>query len=129
MPPGLFAAVSGNENGPESVHGTTIIGNGLSTALLDQAVFCTAMQTLASTRLENGDEIGLMPFISEDGSKNLYMYSPSSYIGISRRLTEPGNEEKLENAVKLLSLLFSIDCTPDFYTAVPCGTAVRRVLI
>ena len=35
------------------------------------------------------------------------MYSPSSYIGISRRLTEPGNEKKLENAVKLLSLLFS----------------------
>lgn len=47
-----------------------------------------------------------MPFISEDGSKNLYMYSPSSYIGISRRLTEPEDEKKLENAVKLLSLLF-----------------------
>ena len=30
-----------------------------------KAVFCTALQTLASTRLENGDEIGLMPFITE----------------------------------------------------------------
>ena len=74
-----------------------------------QTVFCTSMRALGSTRLENGDEIGIMPFISEDGSKNLYMYSPSCYIGISRRLTEPGNEQKLENAVKLLSLLFSAE--------------------
>ena len=38
-----------------------------------KAVFCTSMQALGSTQLENGDEIGLMPFISKDGSKNLYM--------------------------------------------------------
>lgn len=56
---------------------------------------------------ETGDELGIMPYISEDGSKNIYMYNPTSYIGISRRLMEPGNEEKLENAVKLLTFLFS----------------------
>ena len=90
-----------------------------------KAVFCTAMQTLASTQLENGDEIGIMPFISEDGSKNIYMYSPSSYIGISRRLTEPGNEEKLENAVKLLSLLFSEEGQAAFITdQTPCVLSV-----
>ena len=56
---------------------------------------------------ETGDELGIMPYIGEDGSKNIYMYSPTSYIGISNRLMEPGNEEKLANAVKLLTLLFS----------------------
>lgn len=89
------------------------------------AVFCTSMQAVASAQLENGDEIGIMPFISEDGSKNLYMYSPSCYIGISRRLTEPGNEEKLENAVKLLSLLFSPEGQAAFITQeTPCVLSV-----
>lgn len=61
------------------------------------------------------------PDARPSGSKNLYMYSPSCYIGISRRLTEPGNEEKLENAVKLrnrgLSLLTGTpgnEHAPDF---------------
>lgn len=90
-----------------------------------EAVFCTSMQALGSTQLENGDEIGIMPFISEDGSKNLYMYSPSCYIGISRRLTEPGNEEKLDNAVKLLSLLFSAEGQAAFITEqTPCVLSV-----
>lgn len=73
-----------------------------------KAVFCTAVTTVDTTELaDSGDELGMMPFISRNGRKNLYMYSPSSYIGISRRLAEPGNERKLEDAVKLLSLLFS----------------------
>lgn len=62
---------------------------------------------LATELADSGDELGMMPFISRNGRKNLYMYNPSSYIGISRRLAEPGDERKLENAVKLLSLLFS----------------------
>ncbi len=73
-----------------------------------KSVFCTAVQTVNITELpDTGDELGLMPFISEDGSKNIYMYSPTFYFGISSRLTEPGNEKKLENAVKLLSLMYS----------------------
>ena len=50
------------------------------------------------------DEFGLMPFISEDGSANYYIYNPGSFIGISKRLLEEGNEEKLANALKLLEL-------------------------
>lgn len=72
-----------------------------------KAVFCTAIAAVGYTEFDNGDELGMMPLISEDGSKNIYMYTPSTYIGISRKLTEPGNEEKLENAVKMLALLFS----------------------
>lgn len=73
-----------------------------------KAVFCTAVQTVNITEFpETGDELEMMPFISEDGSKNVYMYNPTFYFGISRRLTEPGNEKKLEHALRILSLLFS----------------------
>lgn len=72
-----------------------------------KAVFFTAAWAPSFSEFENGDQIGIMPYISEDGSKNTYMYSPHTYIGISSRLTQPGNKKKLEDAVKLLSLLFT----------------------
>lgn len=73
-----------------------------------KAVFFTAVLTVNIKEFpDNGDKIGMMPYISRDGSKNIYMYNPTSYIGISRRLTEPGNEKKLENALRILSLLYS----------------------
>lgn len=84
-------------------------------ALLDEyiggrkAVFYTAVQTLKQNTVyaDGGDELGIMPYIGEDGSKNVYMYNASCYFGISKRLTEPGNEEKLKNALKVLSLIYS----------------------
>ncbi len=73
-----------------------------------KAVFCTVVTTVNITAFpDTGDELGMMPFISEDGSKNIYMYSPVSYLGISKRLLEPGNEKKLENAIRILSLIYS----------------------
>lgn len=72
-----------------------------------KTVFFTMAAPMDSTHLSNGDEVGMMPYISRDGGKNIYMYNPTSYIGISKRLTEPGNEEKLEKAVRLLTLLYS----------------------
>ena len=91
-----------------------------------KAVFCTAVQTVNITRLpDTGDELGMMPFISEDGSKNVYMYSPSYYFGISRRLMEPGNEQKLENAITLLTLLFSPEGQAAFINEeTPCVISV-----
>ncbi|MCM1189737.1 MAG: ABC transporter substrate-binding protein [bacterium] len=74
-----------------------------------KAVFLTMSSIVSSSVLENGDELGLMPYIGEDGSKNIYMYSPDKYFGISSRLTEPGNEKKLENAITLLSTLYSAE--------------------
>lgn len=87
-----------------------------------KAVFCTAVLTVNITQLpETGDELGMMPFISQDGSKNIYMYSPTSYIGLNRRLTEPGNEEKLEKAIRVLSLLYSHKGQAAFITEeTPC---------
>ena len=50
------------------------------------------------------DEFGLMPFISEDGTANYYIYNPTSFIGLSKDLLEEGNEKKLENALKIIEL-------------------------
>lgn len=87
-----------------------------------RAVFCTVVLTVNITELpDTGDKLGMAPFISEDGSKNIYMYSPTSYIGISKRLTEPGNEEKLEQAISALSLLYSPEGQAAFITdQTPC---------
>lgn len=91
-----------------------------------KAVFCTAVQLVNITEFpETGDKLGMMPFISEDGGKNVYMYSPAFYFGISKRLTQPGNEEKLEDAVKLLSLLFSPEGQATFIDeSTPCVLSV-----
>lgn len=90
-----------------------------------KAVFCTATWASSITELESGDQLGLMPYIGEDGSKNIYMYNPSSYIGISKRLTQPGNEQKLEDALKLLSLIYTPEGQAAFQTeSTPCVLSV-----
>ncbi len=91
-----------------------------------KAVFCTTVQLVNITEFpETGDKLGMMPYIGQDGSKNVYMYNPTYYFGISNRLTRPGNEEKLEKAIKLLSLLFSPKGQATFISeSTPCVTSV-----
>ena len=90
-----------------------------------RAMFCTTLLDVTNTELPNGDELGMMPYISEDGSKNGYIYYPGAYIGISSRLTRPGNEKKLEDALKLLSLLYSPEGQASFITErTPCALSV-----
>ncbi len=114
---GMFTTDPEDRNNPDMI--LDYLGN-------RKAVFCTAVMTVNITEFpETGDKIGMMPFISEDGSKNIYMYNPTSYIGISRRLTEPGNEEKLQQAVQLLSLLYSPEGQEAFLTEeTPCVLSV-----
>lgn len=91
-----------------------------------KAVFCTVVQPVSYTTIPGAsDELGMMPYIGEDGSKNVYIYSPFYYFGLSKRLAEPGNEEKLEDALELLSLL----CSPEGQAALinettPCVMGV-----
>lgn len=86
-----------------------------------KAVFFTMAALVDDTVMSSGDEWGMMPYIGEDGSKNIYMYNPTSYIGISKRLAEPGNEEKLEKAVRVLSLIFSDEGQSSFVNGTnPC---------
>lgn len=110
---GMFTADPDDQSTPQLV--LDYLGN-------RKAVFCTAVLAVNITQLpDTGDKLGMMPFISKDGSKNIYMYSPASYIGISRRLTEPENEKKLEDAIRILSLLYSPEGQAAFITdQTPC---------
>lgn len=111
------------ETDPEDRHNSELILDYLGNR---KAVFATAVIQLNITELpESGDKLGLMPYISEDGGKNVYTYSPSSYIGVSSRLLEPGNEQKLADAVAILSLLYSPEGQATFITEkTPCVMSV-----
>ncbi len=57
----------------------------------------------------SGDQYILMPWLSEDGENNTYVTSPTRFYGLNRELSQPGNEEKLEDALHVLEVLSSID--------------------
>ncbi len=50
-------------------------------------------------------QFGTIPWLSEDGSNNMLTRTVSRYMGINRSLAEQGNEQKLENALKLLEYI------------------------
>lgn len=54
-------------------------------------------------------QFGLMPYLSEDGDQNIYILSVSSYFGLSKRLGEPGNEQKLEDALHVMAVLSTVE--------------------
>lgn len=53
----------------------------------------------------NVEDFGLMPYLSEDGSQNVYILMVSRYMGLSKKLEEPGNEQKLEDALHVMEVL------------------------
>lgn len=50
-------------------------------------------------------EYKLMPYLSEDGSKNVFITQVDRYVGISKRLADAGNEQKLEDALHIMEVL------------------------
>lgn len=60
------------------------------------------------------DSYRLLPYLSEDGRQNVYITQPSRYYGLSRHLEEPGNEQKLEDALHVLEVL----STPEGYESI-----------
>lgn len=50
-------------------------------------------------------EFGMMPWLSRDGSNNMLTSSVERYFGINVHLEEPGNEQKLEDALHILEFL------------------------
>lgn len=59
---------------------------------------------------ENGsteDEFGLMPFFGPNEGDKVIVFNSTGYWSINRRLGEPGNEKKLENALKVMEWLTS----------------------
>lgn len=64
-----------------------------------------------------GDVYAPMPYLSRDGSKNMYITMPSKNFGLSKKLTEKGNEQKLEDALHVMEVLSTIEGQNSFYNA------------
>ena len=61
-----------------------------------------------------GDQYVLLPYLSVDGTQNVYITQNTRCYGLNKKLTEPGNEQKLEDALHVLEAL----STNDAYTAI-----------
>lgn len=78
-------------------------------------VFRLNMSPVSS--IEGGDQFGFLPYFSEDGTNNMLVRQISRYYGLNKTLAEPGNEQKLEDALKVLELMN----TPEGYEALSGG--------
>lgn len=52
-----------------------------------------------------GDQYGIIPFFGMEESQSVLITLPLSYFGLSKTLGETGNEQKLEDALKVMELL------------------------
>lgn len=57
----------------------------------------------------SGYEFGLLPWLSPDGSNNYLISQSLVYHGINKRLAEPGSEQKLEDALKVLDFMSTLE--------------------
>ncbi len=64
-----------------------------------------------------GDVYAPMPYLSRDGSKNMYITFPSKNFGLSKKLAEKGNEQKLEDALHVMEVLSTIEGQSTFFDA------------
>ena len=58
---------------------------------------------------ETTDEFGLMPFLSEDGTRNTFVLNVNRYVGLNKHLEEAGNEQKLEDALHVMEVLSTVE--------------------
>lgn len=61
------------------------------------------------TEDETTDEFGLMPYLSEDGSKNAFILQVSRYMGLNKHLRDAGNEQKLQDALHVMEVLSTVE--------------------
>ena len=61
------------------------------------------------TEEETTDEFGMIPYLSEDGSRNAFILSVSRYVGLNKHLEDEGNEQKLEDALHVMEVLSTVE--------------------
>lgn len=54
-------------------------------------------------------DYGLMPYLSENGDQNVFILNVTRYSGISKKLEEPGNEQKLEDALHVMEIMSTVE--------------------
>lgn len=52
-----------------------------------------------------GDVLKPLPYLSEDGTQNMFITATVRAYGLSKKLEAPGNEQKLADALKVMELL------------------------
>lgn len=50
-----------------------------------------------------------MPYLSEDGKQNVYILNVRRYYAMSRTLQQPGNEQKLRDAMHVMEVLSTVE--------------------
>ncbi len=73
-----------------------------------------------------GDVYVPMPYLSRDGSKNMYVTMQSKNFGLSKKLEEKGNEQKLEDALHVMEILSTIEGQNTFYDAITTNISSLR---
>lgn len=56
-----------------------------------------------------GDQYILLPYLSEDGTQNVYITQNSRCYGLNKHLEEPGNEQKLQDALHVLEVMSTME--------------------
>lgn len=56
-----------------------------------------------------GDQYKFMPYLAEDSSDNMYIIQMSRFYGLNNQLEEPGNEQKLEDALHFLEVMSTME--------------------
>ena len=70
-------------------------------------LFMLGNQNGITESLGTEDEFGLMPYISEDGSQNVFILNVNRYYGVNKKLEK--NPEKLEDALKIMRVLSTVE--------------------
>lgn len=55
------------------------------------------------------DVFRLMPYISESGNQNVFILNVSRYVGLNKSLGEKGNEQKLDDVLKIMDVLSTVE--------------------
>lgn len=63
------------------------------------------MDRLTQNADGSGDQYGIMPYLSPDGTENMYITSVKRYYGLNKHLEDSGNEQKLEDALHFMEIL------------------------
>ena len=54
----------------------------------------------------NADKFGLMPFLSEDGTQNVFVLNVNRFYGLNKKLKQ--SPQKLEDALKVMRVLSTV---------------------
>jgi len=57
----------------------------------------------------DNSNFGLMPYLSENGDQNVFILNVTRFMGLSKKLEEPGNEQKLEDALHVMEIMSTIE--------------------